>query len=316
MTNLGDFEVFAKVVATGNMSLAGKLLGFSPAVVSKRIKRLEDRLETRLLQRTTRQMTLTEAGRGFYERVINILAGIEEAEAYISGRTTHLSGTLRLSAPTSFGRMHIAPHLKGFMDKHPSIVVELTLNDGFSDLIAEGYDLAIRIGELSDSSLIARRLASVRRILCASPDYIATNGAPRSIDDLQRHCCLPSQNGDPWKLVGPRGSFVVRPQAGLVTNSSEVVREAVIAGIGIALRSTWDIGEELRKGRLVRVLPEIEGSHNITVSAVYPTREFLPSKVRAFIDYLARVYGPHPYWDRNEIRPELSAALKTDALPG
>ncbi|OWV87636.1 LysR family transcriptional regulator [Rhizobium sp. R635] len=299
MTNLGDLEVFAKVVATGSMSLTGKLLGFSPAVVSKRIKRLEDRLGARLLQRTTRQMTLTEAGRGFYERVINILAGIEEAEFYISWRATDLSGTLRLSAPTSFGRMHVAPHLKGFMDEHPKIVVELTLNDGFSNLIAEGYDLAIRVGELSDSSLVARRLASVHRILCASPDYIATHGAPLTIDDLQSHCCLPSQNGDPWRLVGPHGGFVVRPEGGLITNSSEVVREAAIAGIGIALRSTWDIGEELRTGRLVRVLPEVKGSHNITVSAVYPTRQFLPSKVRAFIDYLANVYGPHPYWDRD-----------------
>lgn len=302
MTNLGDLEVFTKVVATGRMSLAGKLLGFSPAVVSKRIKRLEDRLGARLLQRTTRQMTLTEAGRGFYERVINILAGIEEAEFYISGRASDLSGMLRLSAPTSFGRMHVAPHLKGFMDGHPNVVVELTLNDGFSNLIVEGYDLAIRVGELSDSSLIARRLAPVRRILCASPDYIAANGAPMTIADLQSHHCLPSQNGDPWKLVGPSGGFVVRPEGALITNSSEVVREAAIAGIGIALRSTWDVGEELRTGRLVRVLPEVEGSHNITVSAVYPSRHFLPSKVRVFIDYLVNVYGPSPYWDREHVR--------------
>ncbi|MGY5808945.1 LysR family transcriptional regulator [Rhizobium sp. LEGMi198b] len=314
MTNLGDLEVFAKVVATGSMSHASKLLGFSPAVVSKRIKRLEDRLGTRLLQRTTRQMTLTEAGLGFHDRVVNILAGIEEAEFYISGRTTDLTGALRLSAPTSFGRMHVAPHLKGFMDSNPNVVVQLILNDGFSNLVADGYDLAIRVGELSDSSLIARRLAPVRRILCASPAYLETHGVPQSVEDLESHRCLPAHNGDPWRLVGPGGAIVIRPEASLTTNSSEVVREAAIAGIGIALRSTWDIGAELRAGALVRVLPEIEGSHNITVSAVYPSRHFLPAKVRAFIDYLAGVYGPHPYWEYEAI--DLPGNLQPHAAHG
>lgn len=242
-------------------------------------------------------MTLTEAGQGFYDRVVNILAGIEEAEFYISGKTDDLTGALRLSAPTSFGRMHVAPHLKGFMDCNPNVVVDLILNDGFSNLVAEGYDLAIRIGELTDSSLVARRLAPVRRILCASPGYLKAFGIPQSVEDLDRHRCLPAHNGDPWRLTGPRGAIIFRPEASLTTNSSEVVREAAIAGIGIALRSTWDIGTELRNGKLVRVLSEIEGSQNIAVSAVYPSRQFLPTKVRAFIDYLVEIYGPQPYWE-------------------
>ncbi len=298
MTNLGDLEIFASVVATGSMSLTGRALGFSPAVISKRIKRLEDRLGTRLLQRTTRQISLTEAGQGFYDRVLAILAGLEEAEAYIAGRSSQMHGTLKISAPTSFGRLHIAPHLKSFMQAHPGLALNLVLSDEFVDIVGSGFDLAIRIAELTDSSLVARRLAPVRRVLCASPAYIATHGMPQDIEDLRRHVCLPAHNHDPWRLEGPKGSLIFRPEGRLITNSSEVVREAVIAGLGIALRSTWDVGTELRDGRLVQVLPAYEGSHNVTLSAVYPSRQFLPAKVRVFIDFLAELYGPVPYWER------------------
>lgn len=298
MTNLGDLEIFASVVATGSMSLTGRALGFSPAVISKRIKRLEDRLGTRLLQRTTRQISLTEAGQGFYDRVLAILAGLEEAEAYIAGRSSQMHGTLKISAPTSFGRMHIAPHLKSFMQAHPELALNLVLSDEFVDIVGGGFDLAIRIAELTDSSLVARRLAPVRRVLCASPAYIDAHGMPEDIDDLRRHICLPAHNLDPWRLEGPKGSLIFRPEGRLITNSSEVVREAVIAGLGIALRSTWDIGPELRDGRLIQVLPAYEGSHNVTLSAVYPSRQFLPAKVRVFIDFLAELYGPVPYWER------------------
>ncbi|RDL52767.1 HTH-type transcriptional regulator DmlR [Ensifer sp. M14] len=298
MTNLGDLEIFARVVSSGSMSAAGRTLGFSPAVISKRIKRLEDRLGTRLLQRTTRQISLTEAGQGFYDRVLGILTGIEEAEAYASGRSSQAQGVLRISAPTSFGRMHIAPHLTGFMKDHLDLKLHIVLTDDFTDIVADGFDMAVRIGELTDSSLVARKLAPVRRLLCASPDYIARNGAPSEISDLARHFCLPAHNNDNWKLEGPEGSLVWHPEGPLVTNSSEIVRAAVIAGAGIALRSTWDIGPELRSGQLVQVLPQWEGSKNLTLSAVYPSRQFLPAKVRLFIDYLATLYGPVPYWEQ------------------
>ena len=298
MTNLGDLEIFATVVSTGSMSLAGRALGFSPAVVSKRIKRLEDRLGTRLLQRTTRQISLTEAGQGFYDRVLSILAGLEDAEAYIAGRSASVHGTLKISAPTSFGRLHIAPHLKTFMDAHPELAVNLVLSDEFIDIVAGGFDLAVRIAELGDSSLVARRLAPVRRILCASPGYLAVRGAPRAIEDLRHHSCLPAHNNDLWRLEGPNGPLNLKPEGRLVTNSSEVIREAVLAGLGIALRSTWDIGPELAAGRLVQVLPAFEGSRNVALSALYPSRQFLPAKVRLFVDFLADLYGPVPYWER------------------
>ncbi|WP_275789167.1 LysR family transcriptional regulator [Pararhizobium gei] len=298
MTNLGDLEIFSRVVSTGSMSAAGRALGFSPAVISKRIKRLEDRLGTRLFQRTTRQISLTEAGQGFHDRVLGILAGIEDAEAFVAGRSAQAQGMLRLTAPTSFGRMHIAPHLSRFMDVHHDLSVNIVLSDEFSDIVAEGFDLAIRIGELSDSSLVARKLAPVRRILCASPGYIERHGEPSSIDDLNNHICLRPHNNDTWKLESPDGLLIYKPQGRLITNSSEVVREAVLSGAGIALRSTWDIGGELKSGRLVQILPAFEGSRNLIVSALYPSRQFLPAKTRLFIDFLAELYGQQPYWER------------------
>ncbi|PZP51615.1 MAG: LysR family transcriptional regulator, partial [Agrobacterium fabrum] len=231
MTNLGDLEVFASVAASGSMSLAAKELGYSPAVISKRIKRLEEKLGARLFQRTTRQISLTEAGQGFYERVLAVLEGLEEAEDFVSGRANTVNGTLKVSASTSFGRMHIAPHLKGFMERHPDLSVNLVLSDEFIDIIEGGYDLAIRIADLNSSSLVARRLAPVRRVLCASAEYVAAHGMPVTIEDLKKHRCLPAHNNDVWRLEGPGGAMSIRPEGMLITNSSEVIREAVISGL-------------------------------------------------------------------------------------
>jgi DNA-binding transcriptional LysR family regulator len=206
-------------------------------------------------------------------------------------------GRLRITAPTSFGRLHIAPHLPRFMEAHPALVIDIVLTDEFTDIVADGFDLAIRIGELVDTSLVARRLAPVRRILCAAPDYIARHGHPETIADLVHHICLPAHNNESWRLEGAEGQTVYRAEGPLVTNSSEIIREAVIAGAGIALRSTWDIGPELRSGKLIQVLPQWEGSKHLAVSALYPSRQFLPAKVRVFIDFLADLYGPVPYWE-------------------
>lgn len=307
MTPTVELEIFARVVSAGSLSAAGRELGLSPAVVSKRLRKLEDRLGTRLLQRTTRQIALTEAGQGFYERTLAVLAAVEEAEAYVSRRSEQVRGTLKISAPTSFGRMHIAPHLTDFLSKYPELSVNLVLSDEFVDIVAEGFDLAIRIAELEDSSLVARRLAPVRRVLVAAPRYLAERKPPQTIDDLADHICLPPHNGELWKLQGPDGHpLLFRPEGPLTTNSSEVLREAVIAGLGIALRSTWDIGPELKSGALVHILPEWSASRHVGLHAVYPSRRFLPLKVRLFIDFLANLYGPEPYWDRSE--PEIRAA--------
>lgn len=297
MSKFDDLEVFAQVVASGSLTAAGRVLGLSPAVVSKKLRRLEDRIGTRLIQRTTRQISLTEAGQGYYERIVAVLAGMEEADAFVSRRSQQARGVLKISAPTSFGRMHIAPHLKAFMGANPDLSVNLAITDRFVDIVAEGFDVAIRIGELSDSSLVARRLAPVRRILCATPGYIAAHGAPTTIEDLDRHICLPPHNNEPWKLESPEGPLIYRPTGSLATNSSEVIRECVIAGLGIALRSTWDISRELADGRLVQVMPAYVGSRNAAVHAVYASRRFLPTKVRVFVDYMGELFGPRPYWE-------------------
>jgi DNA-binding transcriptional LysR family regulator len=298
MSNFGDLEIFARVVAAGSMSAAGRELGLSPAVVSKRLRRLEDRLGTRLLQRTTRQIALTEAGQGFYERVVAILAGVEEAEAFVSRRSAHARGTLKVSAPTSFGRMHIAPHLVPFMKANSDLSVNMLLSDDLVDIVGEGFDVAIRIAELADSSLVARKLAPVRRVLCATPDYLSEHGTPKTLADLEAHNCLTHQASDIWRFEGPDGDVNFRPQGNLQTNSSEVIREAVLAGLGVALRSTWDVGGELASGRLLQLLPDHESATNVGIYAIYPSRQFLPVKVRLFIDHFADLFGSAPYWER------------------
>ncbi|MEM7069180.1 MAG: LysR family transcriptional regulator [Pseudomonadota bacterium] len=298
MSRFDDLEVFAKVVVMGNMSAAAREMGLSPAVISKRMHRLEERLGTRLLNRTTRQISLTESGQGFYERVVAILAGVEEAEAFVTHRNSMARGVLKITAPTSFGRMHVAPHLVKFMRANPELQVNLELSDTYVDIISGGYDLAIRIGELPDSSLVARKLAPVRRILCAAPKYLQKAGAPQALDDLEHHALIPPQYSGHWRLEGDKGQVNYRPVSKLQTNSSEVVREAVIAGLGIALRSTWDISEELKSGQLKRVLHRYSSSKGLGIYAIYPSRNFLPVKVRLFIDYMAELFGPTPYWDK------------------
>jgi DNA-binding transcriptional LysR family regulator len=296
MDHLGDLDVFARVVAAKGMSAAGRELNLSPAVISKRIRRLEERLGVRLLQRTTRQIALTEAGLGFYERVITILSSVEEAEAWATRGRETVRGLLRVSAPTSFGRLHIAPYLNQFLETYEAITVDLVLSDAFVDIVGEGFDLAIRIADLEDSSFVARRLAPNRRLLCASPAYLSRHGTPERLQDLSDHQLI-SHAGPEWRLDGPDGPVQVRVRGSLRTNSSEVVREALLSGVGIALRSTWDVGPDLRDGRVVQVLPAFSGSKRVGIHAVYPSRRHLEQKVRAFVDFLQGLYGSTPYWD-------------------
>lgn len=302
MDRLGDLDIFARVAATGSMSQAARDLGLSPPVISKRIKRLEERLGTRLLQRTTRQIVLTDAGRGFQERVLAILASVEEAENWVSQRALLAKGPLRISAPTTFGRLHVAPHLVRFLERYPDISLDLTLSDSFVDVIGDGFDVAIRIADLADTSLVARKLAPNHRVLCASPGYLSHHAPPESLADLSRHRLL-VHNADHWRLEGPEGPVTIPVASAVLTNSSEVIREAVITGMGIALRSTWDIGRELRSDKLVIVLPRYRASHRVAIYAVYPSRRHLPQRTRVFIDFLLELYGPVPDWDQGLVLP-------------
>jgi DNA-binding transcriptional LysR family regulator len=297
MSEVLDYRIFVRAASIGNMSAVARELGLSAAVISKRLGRLEDRLGVRLLNRTTRQISLTEAGRDFHEHIVTALASIDDAESAASGGSSRATGVLKISAPSVFARLHITPKLGPLLDQHPNLMLSLDINDGYTDLVADGTDVAIRIMAPENSSLIARRLAPNRRVLCAAPDYLARFGTPRTLDDLDSHRLLNASANVRWRMEGPEGPITIRPSSVIETNSSDAVREMVIAGMGLSLRSTWDVFQELRSGSLVRVLPHYHGASDIGIYAVYSSRRFVPMKIRVFVDYFAALYGSPPYWD-------------------
>ena len=287
-----DIVLFAEVVRTGSLSAAGRSMGISPAMVSKRIARLEARLGVRLLNRTTRRLDLTARGAAYHRDMVEILAAIRDAEARVSDRTDTPAGPLRVSAPTSFGRLHIAPHLKPFLDAHPAIELDLDLSDGFSDVIGDRLDLAIRIAPAVPPSLTGHRLADSRRVLCAAPSY----SAPRGAADLTEHRLLAAKGQMPWRLAGADGDVTIDRPSYVATNSSEVVSELTLAGVGIALRSLWDVSADLSSGRLVRILPELAGPADVGIYAVH-ARGPVSSGTAALLDYLRGLWSPMPPWE-------------------
>jgi DNA-binding transcriptional LysR family regulator len=315
MTAISDLDIFARVARTGNMSAAGREMGLSPAVISKRISLLEERLGARLFQRTTRQLTLTETGEGYFRRVVDILSLCEEAEDFVSRRNTRPRGTLKVTAPTSFSRLYIAPRLQEFLERYPEVNLDLHLTDHLEDIIREGFDLAIRIGELQDSSLVARKLAPEARVMCASPKYLARTKAPQTLADLQLHNCLSAGAQENWKLEGPNGPEQIRVEGNIRTNSAEFLREALIAGLGIGFRPKWDIGQQLASGELSVVLPDYRGSSSLAIHAVYPCRDYMPEKVNVFIDFLANLFATEA-WSRSDTPAIPRAEKRTAPGPG
>lgn len=298
VTAISDLDIFARVARTGNMSMAGREMGLSPAVVSKRISLLEDRLGARLFQRTTRQLTLTETGEGYFKRVVDILSLVEEAEDYVSRRNTKPRGVLKITAPTSLVRLHINPHLPAFIARYPDIEIDMQLTDNFVDIIRDGFDLAIRIGELEDSSLVAKKLANEHRVICAAPQYLASAGTPMTLADLDAHNCLLAGAQDMWRLDGPDGPCDVRVHGNMRSNSADFIRSALTQGLGLALRATWDIGPELERGELQIVMPQYRGASKNAIYAVYPCREFMPAKVNAFIEFFGDVLEKNLAWTK------------------
>jgi DNA-binding transcriptional LysR family regulator len=285
-------------------------------MISKRLTRLEERLGVRLLQRTTRRLTPTQVGQSFFERVVAVLAAVEDAENFAAIDSERPRGVLKVSLPTAFGRLHVAPRLKPFLDANPELRMLVDLSDDYVDLVAGSFDMALRIGTLPDSSLVARRLAPNRRVLCASPLYLEKHGEPRDLVDLQRHRLLAAGPQITWRLEGPQGPVVFKPHTVLETNSSEVVREAVVSGLGIGFRSTWDVSAELKRGVLRRVMPSYGSAMDVNIYAVYSGRRLVPVKVRAFVDYLVGVFGPEePYWDR-DIHPMLAREVSDSQCRG
>ena len=293
-----DYRLFAHVVEMGSISAAGQRLGLSPAAASKRLAALEERLGARLVHRTTRRLSTTQAGQAFYEEVRAILAASEAAEARVSGRAERPAGLLRVSAPTSFGRLHVAPHLPAFLARYPEVSAELLLDDGYSDLIGDRIDVAIRIAPAPESTaLVAHFLAPNRRILCATRAYLDEHGEPASLDDLAGHKLLAARHQSPWRLERASERRAIEVESVVATNSSEVVRELCLTGTGIALRSTWDVGAELASGALRRILRDWQGATDVGIWAVHARAEPLPAAVKAYVDHMTRVFGPTPSWE-------------------
>ena len=298
MTDAIDYDLFARIAELGSISAAAARLGISPPMASKRLARLEARLGARLINRSTRRIALTAAGQQFRDDAVAILNAIHSAEARAAGTTQTLSGPLRVSAPTSFGRMHIAPYLKPFLDVHPQIEFTLDLADSFVDVLADGIDVAVRIAGTVPAALHSTVLAPNRRILCAAPAYLARHGAPLSLRDLHHHRLLAAQGQSPWRLAGPEGRVTFDVKSAVQTNSSEVVRELALTGLGIALRSLWDVTADLASGRLVQVLNSHQGLPDVHIHAVHLRSPAQPRRVTAFIDHLRDLYQPVPPWER------------------
>ena len=287
-----DYALFVAVAKGGSLSAAARVLRISPAMVSKRLQRLEHRLGVTLVHRTTRRLALTPAGERFRGDLEGVLATLTEAEARVTGAGGEPAGSLRVSAPTSFGRLHVAPHLGAFLALHPAIRLTFDLSDGFVDLLGERVDCAIRIASDVPANVAAHRLGTSRRILCAAPAYVVARGAPATIADLNEHDLLAAEGQMPWRLVSGRRSVAVEQPSHVRTNSSEMVRELALAGVGVALRSLWDVGDALREGRLVRVLPDWEGSADVGIYAVHLRSAAVSAAITAFVDFLRTRIDP------------------------
>jgi DNA-binding transcriptional LysR family regulator len=300
MEDLQRMAIFARVVETKSFSEAARRLGLSKSVVSKQMTQLEKSVGARLLNRTTRAMSLTEAGAIFYEHCARIVEELEAAKSAVGQLHARPRGLLRLSASVAFGTMHIAPALADFLSQHPQVQVDMEIKDRFVDLADERFDLAIRITREPAANLVARRLATVHRRICATPGYFKRHGVPRTPKDLEAHNCLTYtyfNPQDPWRLRGPDGDISVAASGNLRLNDDEALSEAVLKGLGIALLPTFIVGKDLQAGRLKAVLSDYVPPERHVYAVYLPTRHVSP-KVRAFIDFLVERFGPEPYWDR------------------
>lgn len=296
--NLDHLQLFVRVAVTHNISQAGQELGLSPAVASGYISKLEAKLAVRLVHRTTRKVSLTEAGEAFLPHAQEVLASAEAARASVGAGSLTPGGTLRIAAPASFGRLHLMPALKGFLDMYPQLSVDIRLSDVMVDMVEGGFDIAIRNATLKDSSLVARKLAPDNRIVCAAPDYLAQYGSPETPADLLDHPCIHLTGLENWAFQTGDGPQTVRTQGRIRVDNGEAMRDACVAGLGITINSTWNTYQHIERGELVPILTDFPLLSDTAIWAVYPSSRLLAGKVRAFIDYFAAYFGPEPYWDQ------------------
>lgn len=293
-------RTFVRSVEAGSFTQVARELNASQPTISRQVAQLEEHLGALLFQRTTRALTLTDDGRVFYEHARRTLETMAEAEAAVGRRRAKPSGRLRLAAAVVFGRLHIIPRLPRFLARYPDIEVELILNDGFTDLVEEGIDLAIRVGDITEPGLIARRIGTSRRVVVAAPDYLAGRGTPQRPEDLKDHDCVVYQRlaaGANWAFIGDKGPLSVPISGRFRVNNTEGVRAAILEGLGIGYVPVWHfVGDEIESGQLTLLLKDWEPRPQ-PISAVYPSRRYLAPKVRAMIDFLA---------DELQLDPKLS----------
>jgi DNA-binding transcriptional LysR family regulator len=303
MNNLAGMAVFARVAEAKSFSGAARRLGVSKSAVSKQVAQLERSLKARLLNRTTRQLSLTEVGAAFYEHCARMLAEAEAAELAVSRLYSEPRGVLKVTAPAAFGHLHIAPAIPDFIARHPAVAVQIVMNDRTVDLAEEGFDIAIRMTREQAPNVVARRLAPVRWAVCAAQAYLTKHGVPLVPQDLARHNCLFYsflESSSEWRFSSKAGKAAVRVTGNFTVNNSEALREAVLKGLGVALLPTFTVGADLRERRLQQVLGDYQalGTFGSDVYAVYLPTRYLSPKVRAFVDFLVERFAPEPYWDR------------------
>ena len=302
MRNLTGMATFARVAEAKSFSEAARRLKVSKSAVSKQVAQLERSLKARLLNRTTRRLSLTEVGSAFYEHCARMLAEAEAAELAVSRLYAEPRGVLRVTSPAAFGHLHVAPAIPDFIARHPDVSVQIVMNDRTVDLAEEGFDIAIRMTRDKAPNIVARTLAPVRWAVCATPDYLKRQGTPRAPADLARHNCLFYsflESSSEWRFTGGAGETAVQVSGNFSVNNSEALREAVLKGLGIALLPTFTVGADLRQKRLRPVLADYRahGTFGSEVYAVYLPTRYLSPKVRAFVDFFAARFGPEPYWD-------------------
>lgn len=298
MDRLKQIEAFVSVATRGSLSAAARAEGVTPAIVGRRLDALEARLGIKLLLRTTRKLTITFEGQAFLEDCQRLLNDLANAEATVSLGGVRAGGHLKVSAPAGFGRQHVAPLVDDFMRANPEVTVNLNLSDRLVDLINENIDCAIRIGELTDSSLVSVRLGEMRRMVVASPAYLVQHGVPRTPDDLAKHNCLSLGQQRGWVFRHPDSgeTETIKVSGTFECNDGAVLHEWALAGRGLAWRSLWEVGRDLKEGRLTSVLDAWQAPP-MGIYAVFPQRRHLPLRVRLFIDLLKDTYGRPSYWE-------------------
>jgi len=296
----GAIPVFVAVVEQGGFSSAAQVLGISKSAVSKRIGLLEQHLGVKLLQRTTRKISLTEAGEHYFAHAKVAHGAAKDAEDAVTQLQGEPQGRLRINAPMSFGRLHLAPLIPKFLARFPKINIDLVMDDKHVDLVGDGFDVAIRAGVLPDSSLIARKLAPLNSVICASPGYLKKQGHPSTPEQLEDHNCLLysyANQLNSWTLMDHKESHVIEVSGNYQVNNSEALREALMQDMGVARLPTFVAAADIESGALVQVLPEYKMPH-ITIYALFLERQYMPAKVRVFLDFVIEYLGgERPYWD-------------------